>query len=222
MDKQIKANPVTLRPDNISGKSNYLWLLDAGHGGMKAGKYTTAPAKMFKFPDGLTVYEGVTNRATANLLALFLKDAGIDYAFIHDEEEDTTLDQRVVRADNWYRKDKRAVFVSIHSNSGGGSGFEIFTSKGQTKSDKIANIFCEVYQKVYYDIKFRMDQTDGDADKEADFYVLRKTDCPAILLENFFFDNRAEAEMLLSQEGQHELASTILEAIQMCEKLKPI
>lgn len=217
MDNQLKD-----RPENIQGKSNYLWLIDAGHGGMDKGKYTTAPAKMFTFPDGLTIYEGVTNRHTANAVAYKLLNLGIDYAFIHDEVEDTSLYLRSARADNWYAKDKRAVFVSIHSNSGGGSGFEIFTSKGQTKSDKIANIFCETYQKVYYDIKFRMDQADGDADKEADFYVLRKTDCPAILLENFFFDNRAEAEMLLSDEGINELADTIVQAIVNCEKLKPI
>lgn len=65
-------NQLTDRPQQILGKSNYLWLIDAGHGGMVKGKYTTAPAKMFKFPDGLTIYEGVVNRDIALILALIL------------------------------------------------------------------------------------------------------------------------------------------------------
>lgn len=37
-------------------KSNYLWILDAGHGGMKDGKYMTAPKKMFQFPDRVIIF----------------------------------------------------------------------------------------------------------------------------------------------------------------------
>lgn len=210
------------RPENITGKSNYLWLLDAGHGGLKDGVYTTAPAKMFAFPDGLVIYEGVINRAIVHLMALRLDAAGIDYAYVFQEIEDTSLENRVRYADNHFRKDSRAVFLSVHSNSGAGSGFEIFTSPGQTKSDKIANIFCETYKKHFPDKHFREDKSDGDADKEADFYVLRKTDCPSILVENLFFDNRKEAEYLLSVDGQMVIANCIVDSIINCERLKPI
>lgn len=210
------------RPQNIIGKSNYLWLLDAGHGGLKDGVYTTAPAKMFKFPDGLVIYEGVINRIIVHLMALRLDAAGIDYAYVYQEVEDTSLQNRVRYADNHYAKDRRAVYLSVHSNSGGGTGFEIFTSPGQTKSDKIANIFCETYKKHFPTKLFREDKSDGDADKEADFYVLRKTDCPSILVENLFFDNRKEAEFLLSVDGQMQIANCIVDCILNCEKLKPI
>lgn len=202
--------------------SNYKWLLDAGHGGMFNGKYVTAPAKMQVFPDGFTVYEGVTNRLITDKLAALLKKAGIDYRLIHDGENDDALSVRVSRADAEYMKDKRCVFLSIHSNAGGGRGFEIFTSKGQTKSDKVAGIFCEVYKKHFPDFLFREEQIDGDADKEADFYVLRKTDCPAVLVENLFFDNRKEAEYLMSDSGQTKIAECIFECIHECEMLKPI
>ena len=43
----------------------------------------------------------------------------------------------------------------------------------------------------------RSDKTDGDADKEANFWVLRKTVMPAILSENFFMTNRKECKLLL-------------------------
>lgn len=203
-------------------KSKYLWLLDAGHGGMRDGYYTTCPAKMHTFPDGLTIYEGVINREITKRVWLRLVELGIDYSLVYDEVDDDPLSSRVQRADSIFAKDKRAIYLSIHSNAGGGSGFEIFTSPGQTKSDKVANIFCETYQKFFPEYPFRKDLADGDNDKEADFYVLRKTDCPALLVENLFFDNRREAEYLLSDEGQQKITDCIVTAIKNVEKLMPI
>jgi N-acetylmuramoyl-L-alanine amidase len=202
--------------------SVYKWLIDAGHGGIVNGKYKTAPRKMFVFPDGLVIYEGVINRLIADKLAKKLSTACIDWKFIHDEDEDDSLLVRVNRADAEFAKDKRCVFLSIHSNAGGGHGNEIYTSKGQTKSDKVAQIFCETYEKCFPNFRFRSDQTDGDADKESDFYVLRKTDCPALLVENLFFDNRKEAEFLLSPEGQEKFADCLFQCILNVERLKPI
>ena len=204
-------------------KSNYLWILDAGHGGVNSnGHYTTSPRKLFVFPDGLTIYEGVINRKISHHVYTILIQKEIDFALVYEDVDDTPLSQRVVIADNVYRKDKRAIYLSIHSNAGGGSGFEIFTSPGQTNSDKIANIFTDTYSMRFPIMKLRADKTDGDADKEADFYVLRKTDCPALLVENLFFDNRKEAEYLLSDYGQKEIAECIVQCIVNCEKLKPV
>jgi N-acetylmuramoyl-L-alanine amidase len=203
-------------------KSNYTWVIDAGHGGIKNGAYTTAPAKQWKFPDGLTIFEGVINRDIAKLVWTKLVELGIEFKLVYDEHEDDGLALRVARADAIYEKDKRAIFLSIHSNAGGGSGFEVFTSPGQSKSDKIANILCEMYQKHFPDFHLRCDKSDGDGDKEADYYVLRKTDCPAVLVENLFFDNRREAEFLLSHEGQNRIADCIVSSIQAVEQLRPI
>lgn len=204
------------------GESNYLWLLDHGHGGMNAkGQYMTAPAKMHEFP-AFTIYEGVINRAITELIRKKLLSLRIDYAIVAHPIEDTPLSFRVSRADAAYAKDKRAVYLSIHSNAGGGSGFEIFTSPGQSKSDSIAEIFCDTYKRWFPQFKFRQDYTDADADKEADFYVLRKTDCPALLVENLFFDNEKEAKFLLSPTGQKSIADCIIQAILTCESTKPI
>lgn len=204
-------------------KSHYLYIIDAGHGGIdeKTGKYQTAPAKMFIFQD-FTIYEGVINRKIAELVWRSLQQSGIDFALVYDDVIDTKLEDRVKMADAIYKKDKRAVYISIHSNSGRGEGFEIFTSPGQTKSDLIADVFCRVYQQKFPDRKFRADKADGDADKEENFYVLRKTDCPAVLVENLFFDNHAEAQYLMSSAGQQAIADCIIACIHECEKVKPI
>lgn len=200
----------------------YHWILDAGHGGMKNGKYTTAPAKMWKFEDGLIIYEGVINRAITNLLIKDLDKYGIDYSLVHDEDIDTRLSTRTLRANNIYYKNRNAIFLSIHSNSGKGEGFEVFTTPGDTKSDKVADIFCETYKMFFPEFPLRCDLSDKDLDKEANFQVLRETACPALLVENLFFDNRKEAEFLLSVEGQTEFKNCILQCIQAVEDRKPI
>jgi N-acetylmuramoyl-L-alanine amidase len=194
------------------GKSKHLWLLDPGHGGMKDGKYTTAPAKMWTFDNGFIVYEGVTNRSITRKLIEHLKSAQIDYAVVADWEEDTSLEQRVHTADAIYAKDKRAVYLSVHSNAGGGAGWEVFTGPGQTESDKFGKVFESVYRRVGSMFKFR-------GLKEENFYVLRKTDCPAVLVENLFFDNRTEAMFLMSEEGQKFIADMMFQAVKECEKL---
>ena len=89
-------------------------------------------------------------------------------------------------------------------------------------ADKIGDIFCEVYKRELNKFKFREDLSDHDADKEENFYVLRKTNCPALMVENLFFDNRAEAEFLLSEAGRLKIAETLFKSIQATEKQKPI
>ena len=208
--------------------SKYLWLLDAGHGGMNNGKYTTAPAKMHVFDDGLVFYEGVNNRHIVNRLIQWLQRNQIDFMTMHDEVEDTPLKQRVLVANAMHAQEKRCIYLSIHSDAmppgahGKGSGFAIYTSKGQTASDAVAQIFCDTYRRELPRFRLREDRTDGDGDKEEDFYVLRKTTCPALLIENLFFDNRPEAEYLLSEPGQAHIAHTIYKAIHSTETLKPL
>jgi N-acetylmuramoyl-L-alanine amidase len=209
--------------------SNFKWLLDAGHGGLtEDGKYTTAPAKMHVFDDGLVFYEGVNNRAIIDRLIPLLQASAIDHELVHDQVRDTALHVRVAKANTIHAVEKRCIYLSIHSDAmpegahGKGSGFAIYTSKGQTASDVIGQIFCGVYADTLKQFRFRQDRSDGDADMEEDFYVLRKTHCPAILVENLFFDNRREAEFLLSEEGRTAIADALFQAICFTEKSKPV
>jgi len=195
--------------------SKYNWLIDAGHGGVDAnGHYTTPPKlnKRFKFPDGLEILEGVTNRRIAERLWLKLQKAEIDFALLYDEVEDVSLTERVRRANKLADK-SRCCLLSIHSNAGGGQGFEFFTSPGQTASDNLCKVFVEEYRSMFPEFKFRVDVVDGDDDKEATFTMIVAPQCPAILFENLFFDNRIEAEFLLSEIGQERIAQAMFNSI---------
>jgi N-acetylmuramoyl-L-alanine amidase len=191
----------------------YHWLLDNGHGGIIDGVYTTAPSKMYKFEDGTTIYEGDFNRRVVNKIVKKLSEKGVNYTILVPELEDISLSTRVKRADAHYAIDKSCIFVSVHGNAGKGTGFEVFTSVGQTRSDKIAEVFFGKMEKAFPKKAGRKDNSDGDSDKEAQFYLLRKTDCPAILTENFFMDRLEDAKLMLSDEGQEKIANAHVEAI---------
>ena len=205
----------------------YKVLLDYGHGGIINGKYQTAPGKMFTFEDGYTIYEGEVNRKIGRVVEDFLKRDNIEYEVISPGELDISLSERVKKANEIYKSNKYCYGISIHSNAastntiGKGSnatGFEIWTSPGFTKSDPIAEIFADTYIKRFKDVKFRSDLSDGDKDKEANLYMLTKTNCPFILIENLFYDNRKEAEFLNSPNGQTQIAVCIYLSIKNVQR----
>ena len=90
----------------------------------------------------------------------------------------------------------------------------MFTYYGESKSDKIATIFGELFKREFPQKPLRVDYRDGDLDKEASFYVLRKTLMPAILTENFFMDNFQEfSEILNTAEGRNKIINYHVQTI---------
>ena len=59
---------------------------------------------------------------------------------------------------------------------------------------------------------------DGDVDKEANFYIIARSVCPFILLENFFMTNKEECDLLMSEKGQNKIVDAIVESIVYIEK----
>ena len=191
-----------------------LIIMDPGHGGLDKGKYVTAPNKMHVFEDGFTVYEGVFNRDIVKKICYVLKSRGIPNFNLVPGPQDTPLPERVAYANELVKKyNGRAIYISVHANAGGGTGFEVYTSKGETKSDKIADFYIESMIEEFPDQKARVDTLDGDFDKEANFYVLKHTACPAILTESFFMDKREDAELMRSYAGQMKIVNAHLKTI---------
>jgi len=189
-----------------------LVLLDNGHGGIIDGVYQTKGKRSPKWNDGSQLFEGEFNRAIVNGIIQQLTSLNIPYNVITPELKDIPLKTRVERA-NQYNPYK-SFFISIHSNAGGGSGFEVFTSPGETASDDIATIIGEEYKLVFPSRKLRADFSDRDLDKEAKFYVLTKTKMPAVLTENFFMDNEDECRnILMTKNGRDKIIEFHVNAI---------
>jgi len=188
-----------------------LVLIDNGHGGLINGNYATSGKRKDWKAKGI-IYEGEFNRAIVNGVIEQLTLLKIPYVNIAPEYRDVRLETRVKRANNYPARS--CFYLSVHSNAGGGNGSEVFTSPGDTKSDKIATVFGEEYQKEFPNRKLRTDFSDGDLDKELRFYVLTKTKMPAILTENFFMDNFEEfRDILNTKEGRQRIIEFHVKAI---------
>jgi N-acetylmuramoyl-L-alanine amidase len=178
-----------------------LVLLDNGHGALINNEYQTSGKRSPLWSDGSQLFEGEFNRAIVNGIIEELTRLKIPYVNIAPEYNDITLETRVKRANKY--PSAKTFYLSIHSNAGGGTGTEVFSSPGTSKSDLIATIFGEEFQKEFPTEKLRTDFSDGDLDKEQHFYVLTKTNMPAILTENFFMDTETECKnILMTREGR--------------------
>lgn len=187
-------------------------LLDNGHGGLIDGVYQTPGKRSPIWSDGSQLFEGEYNRAIVNGIIEELTRLRISYINIAPEYRDVTLATRMNRANRIDRR--KSFYLSIHSNAGGGHGSEIFTSVGNTKSDRIATVFGEEFKREFPERRLRTDFSDGDLDKEKQFFVLRNTRMPAILTENFFMDNEEECkQLLMTREGRARVINYHVEAI---------
>lgn len=208
--------------------SKYTYLIDPGHGGVdpSTGKYVTPGKRSPKFDDGSVLYEGVENRKKAAVLAKKMTAAGLDNQILVNTWKDVELSRRVTVA-NEFARQKKCVFISLHSDAAGdgsawhlASGISVYTSKGQTRSDVLAELMVNELQRVFTaTVKWRLDTSDGDKDKEEDFYVLRKTSMPAVLLELGFHTNKDEALRMQTDEWRSQVADAIVSACLEFEKL---
>ncbi len=133
---------------------------------------------------------------------------------------------------------ENCLYVSIHLNGAGddgrwhgAGGWGCYTSPGKTKADELAECFYDAAianlrqyviiidegkrrgEYTEKQVPFRMDKSDGDRDLEANLRVLKGSQCPAVLTENLFQDNRRDVQFLLSDEGRHAIERLHVEAI---------
>lgn len=189
-----------------------LILIDPGHGIDTPGK---------RSPDGKFM-EYLWNRQIADLLLDRFMIMGIDASLVVTETNDISLATRVQRVNRICSKvgASNVILLSIHSNAAGdgskwmsAQGWSCYTSKGETKSDVIAECLYDAFEAEFAEKKIRKDMSDGDRDWEENFYVLTKSKCPAVLLENFFYDNRDECAWLLKDETKERIADAIVKGI---------
>ncbi len=181
-------------------------LFDNGHGQETPGKRSPV------WKDGRQLFEWEFNRDMVRRIILKCYHAGIRAVKLVPETFDVSLEERCKRANLWYdRCNGNCIVVSIHANAGGGTGFEVYTSPGQTQADPIATKLIEQLQQDFPEIKMRKDMADGDPDKEAGFYILKHTKAPAILAENLFMDNEADCQLLIAEDFRDKLADSYVE-----------
>mgnify|MGYP005832784161 CR=1 FL=1 len=176
----------------------YKVVLDPGHGGQDAGAVG---------PSGLQ--EKVVALAVARRAAEYLAGSVAVRLSREDDvalgtDDNSELGNRAKVANDWGAD----CFVSIHCNSFGSSGArgtETYYHPASEKGRKLAGAL----QKCLVDALQLADR----GVKQANFAVLRLTECPAALVEIAFISNPQEEAMLADPEFQARAARAVAEGV---------
>ena len=189
-------------------------LIDNGHGIQTKGK---------RSPDGKFLEYAYT-REIARQVVTELKNKGYDAELLVPEEDDIPLSERVRRTNAHCQAfgKTNVILISIHLNAAGdgtkwmnATGWSCYTCKGQTESDRLADSLYKAAEQILENQVIRTDYArDGDPDWEENFYILRHSLCPAVLVEQFFMDNKKDLAYLISDEGKRNLINVIVSGLE--------
>ena len=186
-------------------------ILDFGHGRDTPGK---------KSPD-CRLEEWKFNRELGMIIYEGLKKQDYNPVILVPEDIDIRLPERCARV-NEMCKVESCILISIHGNAAGNgsswlnaSGWQCHTTIGETRADILAKYLYEAAHEILDPLKIGVREYNGsnEPDWENDFYILKHTICPSVLIENLFYDNKKDIEIMLSDEGKQILANVTIEGI---------
>jgi N-acetylmuramoyl-L-alanine amidase len=174
--------------------ANYI-ILDAGHAKVTAGK---------RSPDG-SLMEWEFNNAMQYKLKARLEQLGFTVYLVNPTPEkgaEVSLATRCSLANSYYNKigKKNCLYVSLHANAAGSGGWstargvEVFTSVGA--SSKSVNAAKKVCNAIYKDVYAIDKGFKNRGHKANNFYVVKNTNSPAILIEYEFYSNKDGVALL--------------------------
>jgi N-acetylmuramoyl-L-alanine amidase len=174
-------------PASLASRNYSTVVIDAGHGGFDRGGIP-----------GQRVAEKTMALDVAQRLAKKLRTAGFRVVMTRDSDVFVPLGERV-RIANSYRD---AIFVCIHFNSASrvdANGIETYYYSTQSAA-LAANIHRQVVAGT---------ETDNRGIRQRGYFVLRRTQIPAVLVECGFLTNPGEARLVLQSSYRDRLAEQI-------------
>ena len=179
-------------------------MMDPGHGGLDYG-VKSRDGQIYEIDINLSIVRIFRNIA-------YMTDYPFDAYTTRHEDKFIPLWNRVDLAKFW----NVHAFMSIHCNAREAIGkdgleIEVFHAVGSEKGRNFANLalgclLCEARKKT---------AVISRGVKEKDFYVLKRTHCPAILVELGFISDPEEAEFLNDKKNQRIMAKALIEATQL-------
>lgn len=185
-------------------------LIDNGHGYETPGK---------RSPDG-TFREYAWTREVARMTCDIFQAEGYSAQLLVPENWDIPLSVRCQRA-NRFDKNK-SILVSIHNNAAGNGskwmkarGWSIYTTRGISDADRLAQaIWYRADRMLTSPLVVRSySSLPLGRDYEEDFYILKHSYMPAVLIENFFQDNREDVEWLKTDAAKVICAEVIIDGV---------
>jgi N-acetylmuramoyl-L-alanine amidase len=180
------------------GKRKYKVFVDPGHGGLDDGA-SAGPGKYLS--------EDEINLTVGLFLDLMLRNLGIETALSRNRDIGLSLQDRCVAANEWGAD----IFVSIHINafqrpSATGLGVYVYEKTKNPDTQRLA----EIINQGFVD-DFPIHTQRGVFGEN--FYVLKRTRMPAVLVECEFISNPTQAEWLRKIESRYLLAFSLSRSI---------
>ena len=184
--------------ENVKAQKEIV-VIDAGHGGDDPGKVGINNA-----------LEKDINLQIAEKVKTHLEKNGIEVVMTREDDvmEETKLEDMKKRV-ALINKTKPKITVSIHQNSYSDSGIkgaQVFYYTDSEISKEAAMLMQEEFRKIDSE-NTRQIKSNGD------FYMVKKTEVPKIIVECGFLSNPGEAEKLVSDEYQEDMAEAICRGI---------
>lgn len=184
-------------------------LLDNGHGINTPGKCS---------PDK-TLLEYKWAREIVDKLMVEFAKLGIRSIKLVPEDTDISLRERVRRANQHYKNNnKQAILISVHCNAAGGDskwhnacGWSVFVAQNASNNSK------RLARNLYEEAEKRGLKGNRSVPKEKywiqSLAMCRDTNCPAVLTENMFQDNKEDVALLLSEEGKKKIIDAHVQGV---------
>lgn len=185
-------------------------ILDAGHG-------AATPGKRSPILNGKQLFEWQFTRELSKRIKVTCDQLGIKCVQANTDDSDPALTTRanninkIVRAEA--EKGRQSLMISLHGNAAGNgsnwtnaSGWEVWSTVGTTKSDEFAKLMLKHFPIIFPGKKLR-------GHKEKDFTLIYKCSCPCVLTENFFYDNKEDFELMMSEKGLQKITDLHIAAI---------
>lgn len=173
-------------------KAKKVIVIDVGHGGIDRG---SIHGELSEKDIVLEIAQKVQELNSSGKLDIILTRE-IDH-FVE-------LEERV----NFANRQTPSFFLSLHTNYAAKdtiSGFEIYV-KNNSLAEQSMKMASAIEREYPNQIQKRQITT-------ANFHVLKKSNCPSVLLELGFLSNENDRNYLLSEAGQWEIAAAIYNAV---------
>lgn len=175
-----------------SGQPVQRIVIDPGHGGKDPGAIGNDTMEKWI---ALTISEKLQHRLVAN---------GYDVKMTRSKDVFIPLSDRATLSNNW----KADLFVSVHANSTTSStakGLESYYYGASSSGKQLASSIQTAL--------VANTNNENRGTHSADFYVLRHTSMPAVLVETGFISNPEDAVLLNDSNYQDKVANSIAEGI---------
>lgn len=174
-------------------------LNDKGH-----GSNTWPPSKGIASSGGVPgMAEHSFNVAVGDEVERLLKDKLSTYSAQGSNKPDVPLATRIANYNAQYRSDKTSIGMSHHGNAGNSTtrGFGVFYWHTSADGKKLAQMVLDEYKKEFPDLPiWGTGLFPCVPNTWTDFYLVRETAAPFVLIEWEFFTNHTARKLMLTSE----------------------